>query len=271
MATNRAFRYGDALFETIRCIHQIPMFFEDHYQRLLSGMALLKMQSHSLPPIDFLREQITSLINKNRLFGDVRIRLTVFREDGGLYTPTGNKVSYLIEAAGLDTHYYNLNNKGLLIGPYSEDTKPITRFAQYKSANSLFFVLAGHYKKENQLDEVLLLNEKNKIIESLASNLYWIKDGIVHTPLRSSGCVNGIMRKQIITLLKEHKLPYSEVEGTTIEELIQSDEIFISNAIVGIQWVVGLQNKRYYCNQTKELNRLLNEKASNYLKGFLES
>lgn len=270
-ADNRAFRYGDALFETIRCIHQVPMFFQDHYQRLLSGMTVLKMQSHSLPPARSLREQIISLVTKNRLFGDVRIRLTVFREDGGLYTPAINKVNYLIEATALNTHYYPLNPKGLLIDIYPDDLKTQNRLSPFKSANSLLFVLAGHYRKEHQLDEVLILNQQHKIIETLSSNLYWIKKGIIHTPLRSSGCIDGIMRKQIISIIKQQNQPLIEVEGTTTETLLQADEIFISNAIQGLQWIVGLDRKRYYCNYTKKLSQLLNEYAANYLKDSQES
>ncbi|MBS2097897.1 aminotransferase class IV [Carboxylicivirga linearis] len=271
MADNRAFRYGDALFETIRCIHQIPLFFEDHYQRLLSGMSMLKMQTHSLPPIEIMREQISSLINKNRLFGDVRVRLTIFREDGGLYTPNGNKANYLIETSGLDTHYYTLNSKGLLLGNYTEDNKSINRFSRFKSANSLLFVLAGLFKKENRFDEVLISNEKNLIIETLASNLYWIKNGEVYTPRRTSGCVEGVMRKQIITLLINNGYKVVEVEGTSINELLAADEIFISNAIQGIQWVVGIENKRYFCKIVKDINRLLNDWAANYLMDFQEN
>nr|WP_321405519.1 aminotransferase class IV [uncultured Carboxylicivirga sp.] len=271
MADNRAFRYGDALFETIRCIHKTPMFFEDHYQRLLNGMVLLKMQSHSLPPLSFLNEQIISLINKNRLFGDVRVRLTVFREDGGLYTPTENKVQYLIEISPLESHFYNLNSKGLLLGNYSDDRKSLNRFSRFKSANSLLFVMAGLYKKENKLDEVLISNDLNYIIESLASNLFWIKDGYVYTPRRTSGCVDGVMRKQILSVLHEQKIPLQETEGTSISELLQADEIFITNAIQGMQWVVGLENKRYFCNKVKEIHRLLVERASSYLKDFQEN
>ncbi len=271
MADNRAFRYGDALFETIRCIHQIPLFFEGHFQRILSGMSMLKMQTHSLPPIEIIREQISSLINKNRLFGDVRVRLTIFREDGGLYTPNSNKVNYLIETSDLDTHYYTLNSKGLLLGNYTDDRKSINRFSRFKSANSLLFVMAGLFKKENRFDEVMISNEQNLIIETLASNLYWIKNGEIFTPCRTSGCVEGVMRKQVITLLINNGYKVVEVEGTTISELLAADEIFLSNAIQGIQWVVGIENKRYFCKIVKDINRLLNDWASNYLMDFQEN
>ena len=263
-ATNRAFRYGDALFETIRCIQQIPMWFQDHYQRLINGMSLLQMDIKSLPPIDVLRSQIVSLIQKNRFYSDVRVRLTVFREDGGLYTPLSNKINYLIEVSSLKTDGYQLNSKGLFVDVYSEEKKSASQFSQFKNASSLLFVLAGLYKKQQNKDDVLILNSQGLAIEGLASNLFWIKNERIYTPIRSSGCVNGIMRKQIIRILKNHQGPISEVAGADLDSLFDAEEIFLTNAIQGIQWVVGLKDKRYYCKLSKEINELLNISAANY-------
>lgn len=270
-ASNRAFRYGDALFETIRCIHQQPMWFNDHYQRLLNGMSLLKMDIKSLPPAELLKAQIHNLISKNRLFGDVRIRLTVFREDGGLYTPSSNKVNYLIETSPLNTTGYELNSKGLLVDVFDEERKPINRLSHYKTANALLFVLAGLFKKEQGKDDVLLLNAQNHIIEGLASNLFWVINNEVYTPLRSSGCVDGVMRKQIIRLLKEKRLPIHEVSGTDTSTLLHAEELFLSNAIQGIQWIVGLKQKRYFCKLSKEIVRWLNDDAVSYRQDSPES
>lgn len=270
-ASNRAFRYGDAIFETIRCIQLEALFFEDHYRRLLNAMAQLKMNCHSLPPIDVLKSQISSLISKNRIFGDARVRLSVFREDGGLYTPASNNTNYLIEATPLNTNNYTLNSKGILLDVYEEDKKPSTRFSRFKSANSLFFVMAGLYKKEQKLDDVLIINDQNLIIESLASNIYWIKDEIIYTPSRTSGCVEGIMRAQLIKLMKQENWQVQEVAGASLNELLDADEIFLSNAIQGIQWVVGIQEKRHFCKLSKKLNLLLIEHATNYLTDSQEN
>ena len=251
-ASNRAFRYGDALFETMRCIHLQPAYFHDHYQRIINGMSALKMELQSLPPADVIEEQISSLIQKNRLFGDVRARLTVFREDGGWYTPASNKINYLIEVSPLPSKGYELNSKGLFIDIFEDELKPVNRFSQYKTANALFFVLAGLDKKEKGRDDVLIQNSNHQIIEGLASNLFWAKDNVIYTPFRSSGCVDGIMRKQLLRIMKEHGWTIHELGGTDCQTLIRADEIFLSNAIQGIQWVVGLREKRYFCKKSKE-------------------
>lgn len=269
--TNRAFLYGDALFETMLCRHNKAAWFEDHYQRLLNGMSVLKMDLKSLPPSNIIEKQIVNLINKNRLFGDVRARLTMFREDGGLYTPLSNKVNYLIEVKPLSTQGYELNTKGFLVDVYEEEQKPVNSFSQYKTASSLFFVLAGHYKQTINKDDVLITNSNHQIIEGLASNLFWVKDNVIYTPFRSSGCVNGIMRKQVIRLIKENKFNFQEVSGADIHTLLDAEEIFLTNAIQGIRWIVGLKDKRYYCKVSKEINQLLNDYLTNYMMDSPES
>jgi branched-chain amino acid aminotransferase len=128
---NRAFRYGDALFETIRYHKGTPLFFEDHYKRLLGGMDILVMETGSLPTPDKLSKQITSLVVKNAIFKDARIRLTVFRNGAGLYTPETNSVSYLIEASPLDNGFYTYNKKGLLIGVFDKYHKPVLPYSGF--------------------------------------------------------------------------------------------------------------------------------------------
>ncbi len=257
-AQNRAFRYGDALFETIRCSQLVPLFFEDHYRRLVRGMTLLKMQISSLPPREKMEELIAQVISKNRIYGDCRIRLSVFRSNGGLYTPASNKAEYLLEASALATQGYSLNTKGLLTGLFTTERKSYSSLNAFKSANSLLFVLAGLEKQAHNWQDILICNDKGYIIEGLSSNLFWVKDEKVYTPLRASGCVEGVMRKQILRLLRANGYRLEEVPGATREELFEADELFLTNAIQGIQWIVGFEDKRYYCRVVKEIARLLN-------------
>ncbi len=94
---NRAFRYGDGLFETIRIINGKPLFLEDHLDRLYNGMRLLKMDIPESLHIYHLESQIQKLISRCRIHQGGKLRLAVFRVDGGLYTPNSNNVSFLLE------------------------------------------------------------------------------------------------------------------------------------------------------------------------------
>ncbi len=220
-------------------------------------MILLKMNIQSLPSIDQLKKHINSLVTKNSIYKDARIRLTVFREDGGFYTPESNNISYTLEASSIDAELFSLNKKGLLIDIFEQHKKAISTLYKFKNANSLLYVLAGIYKKDLRLDDCLIVNENNRIIEGLSSNLFWIKDNTVFTPFISSGCIDGIMRKQVISALKHSGIRIQEVAGTSIEELLNADEIFLTNAIQGVRWVMGLHNKRFYYLTTKKIVQTL--------------
>ncbi len=257
---NRAFRYGDSVFETIRYHKGSPLFFDDHYRRLTFGMDILGMDISSLPDEETLKKQITFLVNKNRIFKDARIRLSVFRNGGGLYTPENNDVSYVVEAAPLDGELYSPGKKGLIVGLFDRFYKSSQELFSFKNSNSLVYILGGIYKRENMLDDCLIMNDKGSIIEALSSNLFWIKDEKVFTPALSSGCVNGIMRKQVLVTIEKAGLPFKETPGTTIEEIKNADEVFLTNAINGIRRVTGIDEKRYYSVTTKKIfNALMSD------------
>jgi len=116
---NRGFKYGDALFETIRIKDGKPCFIEDHFTRLKKGMELLKMETTALS-FKGLQDQILELIQKNNLNQGGRVRITVFRNGDGFYTPEENSKSYVIEAKPINNNAYVLNEKGLTIDIYND-------------------------------------------------------------------------------------------------------------------------------------------------------
>ncbi|WP_075591088.1 aminotransferase class IV [Labilibacter marinus] len=257
---NRAFKYGDAIFETIRCSGHYPLHFQLHYKRLIKAMMNLKMDISSLPRQDELEQLIVKLLQKEKSFGASRVRLQVFRDGEGLYTPNKNTVNVLVESSKLVDNSYVLNEKGLLVGTYPEMKKQYSPISFFKNGNSLQYVLAASFKKENAWDDCLLLNDKGLIIEANSSNLFWIKDGLIFTPSVYSACVDGVMRKVLVSMIKERNIAnVIEVQGASEDDLLAADEVFISNAIQGIQWVVGFKDKRYFCQLTKTIHQALNE------------
>lgn len=254
---NRSFRYGDGIFETIRCFGNQPALFDLHYNRLLRGMHALNLDIGCIPPLDVLERKIESLINKNRYFISSRVRLTVFRNEGGFYTPTTNSCSYLIEASSLDEGEYTLNEKGLIAGLYDEMSKNPGPLSSFKTANGLLFVMAGIFKANHNLGEVFIQNSQGRIIEALSSNLFWFKEEVLYTPSVRSGCVEGVMRHQLIDTARHIGLELIERDGVGFDELRQADEIFVTNAIHGINWIVGIGEVRFYNVRTRLLFREL--------------
>lgn len=255
--SNRGFKFGDFIFETVRTKASQALMLDFHYERLKRGMAVLKMDSSDFPSLTQLHKFIESLINKNRYFSDCRVRITVFRKGVGLYTPDTNEVSLLIEAKPLETKGYGWN-EGLLVEVYGENFKSKTPINNFKTGSSLVSVLASTYKKENQLGDVFIQNSDERIIEASSSNLFWIKSNCFYTPKISSGCVDGVMRRRVMALIDSQGWPLVETEGVTEAVLEWADEIFLTNAISGVQGVMGFKKRRYYLTKSKMLSALLN-------------
>lgn len=260
---NRAFLYGDSIFETIRVNNREILFFEEHLNRLIAGMKVLKYEIPDKFTVfkQKLKEEIIQLLNRNKIFKSARVRITVFRKRGGLYVPETNEIDYAISVKKSKNEKFVLNSSGLLIDVFKDVKKPINIFSPYKTVNSIIYTLAGLYKNEKKLDDCLILNEKDELIESISSNIFLVIDNKLITPPVSSGCIDGIMKNVLIPLAKLSKIIC--VERTIKEEdLFSADEVFFTNSITGIQWVVAYKNKRYYKKMSDFLIRKLNETVS---------
>ena len=256
--TNRAFCYGDALFETIHGNGTRLQFFEDHYERLRAGMKFLEMEINPDLEIEKLEYIITKLLNKNHIYGGVRVRLAVFRNSGGFYTPGTNSCSFLVETRPLPYDHYHLNESGLKTALFKTLFKHPDKLANLKTANSLLYIKAGLYRTMSGMDDCFILNTQKRLAESISSNIFLVKDGIIMTPELSEGCVAGVMRKQIIRIAGKENIECIE---TRLDEndLISADECFLSNAISGIRWVVAYGQKRYYSKTARRLILSLNK------------
>ncbi len=258
--TNRAFRYGDSLFESIRYTNGKIMFIADHVKRIKLSMTTLRMNV----PAEFTSGNIVHLIlhllEKNNIKQDARIRLTVFRNDGGFYTPDTNDISFLIEAEKLEDTGYILNQKGLWVDIYAEIKKPINKISNIKTGSALLYVMAGLTKTSLRLDDCLLVNDNGSIIESISSNIFVVKNGTLYTSPITDGCVDGVMRKQILDIAAQNKILAFE-QSLTVHTLTNGDEVFLTNAIKGVQWVGQFKNKFYTNQKSVFFTDKLNESA----------
>jgi branched-subunit amino acid aminotransferase/4-amino-4-deoxychorismate lyase len=243
---NRAFRYGDALFETIRFCNSKVMFLKDHVTRLKLGMTVLRMNLPAELNTENVHQLIVHLLKHNAHAPNARIRLTVFRKDGGFYTPESNDISFLIESDEMEEGY-DLNQKGFWVDIYADIKKSINKLSNIKSANALMYVMAALSKQSMKLDECFLINENGSICECISSNIFVVKNGTLYTSPLSEGCVAGIMRKQIMSLATENKILTFESPITSYT-LMNADEIFLTNSINGIRWV-GQFKEKFYTNK----------------------
>jgi len=256
-ADNRGFRYGDGLFESMRMNNGKLKFAELHADRLSAGMKALKIEGGNLLDEYFLKQKTTELCKKNKLKDSVRFRLSVYRAGDGLYTPNGNKSGYVLEASPLTESTYELNKKGLIVDVFDELTKPVDKLSNYKTCNSLLYVMAGLYKKQYNLDEAFILNQNGFLCESISSNVFVVYNKQIYTPALSEGCIAGVMRNVVMNIAKANEIPLIQAQINP-EVLKEAEEVFITNAVGGIRWVMGYGRKRYF----NEVTRLLSEKLN---------
>jgi branched-subunit amino acid aminotransferase/4-amino-4-deoxychorismate lyase len=256
---NRAFYYGDGFFETIRLINGRGVHLTDHIDRMNRSFQFLQLDSPFQSDTAHLDDLLNTVARANHITAGGRARITFYRESGGYYTPNHNKCGYLLECYPLDENHFELNRKGLHLALYSQNVKPVQPLYSLKTMNSLLYVLAGIYARNNHCDDALILNEHENIIESTSSNLFIVKNETISTPGLDEGCIPGVMRRNMLKII-ENRSPYALERGNIRQrDLMEADEIFLTNAIRGVQWVVAFKEKRYYNKVSAHLAELLNE------------
>ena len=254
---NRAFRYGDGLFESMRYLNGKLRYAELHAERLQRGMQALKLEGYSKVNASFLIKKVEELISRNSYGRNARVRITVFRDSEGLYSPSGNQFGYAIEMTRTDESSYILPAKGLIVDVFDEVTKPVNSLSIHKTCNSLVYVMAGIYRKENSLDEVFVLNSNGFLCEAMSSNVFVVFKKKIYTPALSEGCIAGVMRSVVMKLADDNGMEVIEAQINP-DILNEADEVFLTNATRGIQWVMGFNIKRYFNEVSKELLDKLN-------------
>lgn len=256
---NRGYAYGDALFETIKVVHGKVLFWEDHYFRLMSSMRILRMEIPMNFTMEFLESEILKTVEVNELMKSaVRVRINVHRDAEGKYTPSTNAIGYNIITERLTSDFYVLSEAPYVIELFKDFYVAPGLLSTLKTNNKSINVLGSIFAKENGFDNCLLLNTDKTVVEALNGNLFVVKDHVIKTPPLSEGCLKGIMRKQIIELVK--KLEGYTLEETPISpfELQKADELFITNIIVGIQPITTYRKKDFTSHVSKMLLEKLN-------------
>ena len=262
LTQNRAFLYGDAVFETVKIINNKILFLEDHYFRLMSSMRVIRMEIPMNFTMEYFEEQILSLIKINEFSVSSRARITVYRNDGGYYLPKNNNVSFLIHAVTLENTHYSIEEKEYEVDLYKDFYVTKQLLSSIKTTNKLINITGSIYADENGLDNCILLNDSKNVVEALQGNIFMLLGNRLITPPVSEGCLNGVMRKQILGLAK--KIDGLEV----IEEMIspfdlqKADELFITNVIKGIQPITKYRKKTFTTKVANQLVQMLNEMIS---------
>ncbi|GAA4042858.1 aminotransferase class IV [Flavobacterium chungnamense] len=256
---NRGFLYGDGVFETLKIVNNKILFFEDHYFRLMASMRIVRMQIPNSFTLEYLEEQVLNLAKANNCENSARVRLTVNRNDGGFYLPQTRTVSFLIQVSPLNETHYSFSDAIYEVDLYKDFFITKQLLSTIKTTNKMINITGSIFADENDLQNCLLLNNEKNVVEALNGNLFMLIGNQLITPSVEDGCLNGIMRKQVLQVAR--KIEDVEVLEQPISpfDLQKADELFITNVITGIQPITKYRKKEYKSDLSKVLLEKIND------------
>lgn len=245
---NRAFKYGDGFFETLKMKNGELQLLPLHIERLLLSLKLFGIYTEP-EAVHHWTQQALECCKKNDTLAAARVRLQVFRQEN-------NKAGFAIEAWPLPPEADRWNETGLRLDLYGHSRKSCDAFANLKTCNFLPYVLAAGDAVGKKVDDCLLLNQHQFICDSSKANVFIIDCDRVITPALHQGCVSGVMRRHVIDSLKQNGMPVYQQEVSE-SDLMEADEVFLTNAIIGIKWVQSYKDSIYKNERVREIHKLI--------------
>ena len=244
---NRGYKYGDALFETLKVVNGKICFWEDHYFRLMASMRIMRMDIPMNFTMEFLETEIIKTVEANNLAKvSARVRLNVDRGEGGKYLPNNSTINFSIIVEPHENPFYTIDiNKTYVVDLYKDFFMAPGLLSGLKSNNKALQVMGSIYANENDYDNCLVLNTNKHVIEALNGNLFLVKGDKIKTPPLEDGCLKGVMRKQVLEVLSKDVNLYVEEASISPFELQKADELFITNVIKGIIPITQYRKKTY--------------------------
>ncbi len=259
LENNRGFLFGDAVFETVKVVNNVVLFAEDHYFRLMASMRICRMEIPMNFTLEYFEEQILNLSNSQSISDSCRARMTFFRDSDGFYLPNSNDVGFIVTAQKLNTKEYSVSNDFYEVELYKNFYISKYLLSTLKTTNKMINITGSVFAKENDYHNCILLNDDKSVVEALNGNLFMKIGNTISTPPVSDGCLNGIMRKQLIAIINKME-GYECVEKSISPfDLQKSDELFITNVISGIQPITKYRKKEFGIDFSIKLNDKLNE------------
>ena len=244
---------GFLFSEKIRSVRTVFPFFKE-------TLKIIKLQlrifGHTFP--DFtsndgagLKRQLERTLTKNKHFmGALFIVSFRFNEQ---------KVQYTIQSLKLENTSYELNEKGLYVELFDEIRKSASSISMLSIGSKNYWNIARNQLTNPMIDHFLITNTDNQIIEIPESNIYIIKDKLVRGASVQHGAYQDICKPLMLNIFAKTGLQYREIDGITIPDLRESEEIMMVNAIDGIRWIVGFEGKRFFSNTIRKISERFNQ------------
>ena len=257
---NRGLRYGDTLSETLRVINGRPIFWEDHYLRLMASMRILRMEIPMNFTMEFLEEQVLKTIMASKLGeSPALVDILIFRDGAGAHLPRSNDVAFCIEVGELESPFYISKGGSYEVELFRDFYVNHDMLSTLNTSNKILNVVGSIFAKENDYDDCLLLNQQKKVVSALNGNLFLVTGNTIKTAPPKDGCTDGIARKRIIKLLEDSEDYRFEESSISPFELQKADEMFLTNIENGIRPITKYRKKEFANSVSKKLLVKLNE------------
>lgn len=255
-AEDRSYRYGDGLFESLVAFDGSMPMLPYHYERLRHSCDILLMKLPAHFNFDWLKDTLTILLTKNA-FTNARIRIQVSRASGGLYLPPSNQTEVLITCNSIPNNMFEWSSINATFSPYRVDMGVLSNL---KTTSKIQYVMSALQAQKVGAEECFMFNIKGTLADAVSSNVFIVKDDMIITPALTNGGVNGVLRRYVISVLEnEYKVVQADVLMNDIDE---ADEIFLTNAVKGIQSVAVAGSVVYSDAVTRRIFNKVNESIS---------
>lgn len=228
---DRGFRFGDGVFETIRVARGVPLYWDNHMNRLADGLRALRIDQD----IGVLEPHARKLLHKNA-GSEGFLRIAISRGAGSRgYAPhpPGMPASWAIEWTAHE--FTSLAPATMYLSSFAR-IPPACLPTASKLAQGLNSTLALMEARDHGADEALQLAPDGAIAEASSANIFWLKHGTLYTPKQETGCLAGTTREAVLRL---SPLPTRLVrEG--LSTLNDAEAVFLTNSRVGVWPVASL-------------------------------
>lgn len=263
---DRGFRYGDGVFETIGVFQGVPYQFEYHIKRMQDGLNALKIAFET----SVLQAQAKALLHANAA-KEATLRIQVTRgigSKGYLPDPTHPQAGATCVIEVMDKPEAPADGAKLWVSKYQK-TFPLAIPTQFKLCQGLNSTLARMDAVENGCFDGLMLTEAGYVCETSSANIFWLRDGVLHTPPVECGALAGSTRAAIMRIY-----PYPVKETLAgVSDLVHAQAVCITNTSWHALGVAALEPKGYHWESSDlalQLRVLLSKDIIKYCQAHKE-
>lgn len=243
--------------EKIRSVRTAFPFFTETLE-----LIKLKLLIYNLSFADFtdrngagLRRQLERILTKNKHFMGAVFTISFAFNEGQMF--------YTIQSENTERADYELNEKGLHLAVFDKIQKPACPLSNLSLGSEVYWNMARNHLRTSTADQLALINEAGLVLEIPGSNIYLIKGKTVRGAGSENGAYMDLTQPLMLGIFSRLKLEYTEEEGLSRDDILEAEEMMCVNALNGIRWIVGFEEKRFFNTTIRKISDLFKQKTTN--------